>query len=95
MNTIYKNKKKFELIEEQNEYLRVDFSNALQFRMKSKKLKKALSLIEQEDKAILMLRYQDDVSMANLSLLLRSDDHSIKVVVRKAKSRIAEVHNKL
>jgi RNA polymerase sigma-70 factor (ECF subfamily) len=95
LNTISELKKDSELINEPDDYLRIEVSDAILFRMKSKKLKKAISLIRPEDRAILILRYQDDVSFSDLALLLRLDNNSGKDSLTKAKASLVQAYNKI
>ena len=76
-------------------HLHIEVSDAILCRMNSKKLIKAMSLIEPADKAILMLRYQDDVPAKELALLLEIDASSFQAIFRKAKARIVETYNQL
>ncbi len=76
-------------------HLHIEVSDAILCRMNSKKLIKAMSLIEPADKAILMLRYQDDVPAKELALLLEIDASSFQAIFRKAKARIVKTYNQL
>ncbi len=63
--------------------------------MRSEKLKKALSLIDPEDKTILLLKYQDDVSIKELAVLMQIGESAVKMRLKRAKARIAEIYNKI
>ncbi|SIT15128.1 RNA polymerase sigma-70 factor, ECF subfamily [Zobellia uliginosa] len=63
--------------------------------MRAEKLKKALELIEPEDKKILLLKYQDDVSIKELTTILEIGESAVKMRLKRAKSRIVEAYNKI
>jgi len=63
--------------------------------MRSVKLKKALDLIDPEDKSILLLKYQDDVTIKELAVLMEIGESAVKMRLKRAKARIAELYNKI
>ncbi|WP_368662429.1 RNA polymerase sigma factor [Zobellia laminariae] len=63
--------------------------------MRSEKLKKALELIDPEDKKILLLKYQDDISIKELTSILDVGESAVKMRLKRAKSRIVEAYNKI
>jgi RNA polymerase sigma-70 factor (ECF subfamily) len=65
------------------------------FDMRSDKLKKALDLIDPEDKKILLLKYQDDVSIKELQILLEVGESAVKMRLKRAKGRILETYNNI
>lgn len=65
------------------------------FEMRSDKLKKAMDLIDPEDKKILLLKYQDDVSIKELQDLLEIGESAVKMRIKRAKARIVETYNTL
>ena len=77
--------KEFNLSEEIND-------NEL-FELQSEKLEKALELIDPEDKTILLLKYQDDVSVKELSTLLEIGESAVKMRLKRARSRVMETYN--
>ena len=81
---------------DQSEYkLTEEISDDSLFEMRSDKLKKALELIDPEDKKILLLKYQDDVSIKELQELLEVGESAVKMRIKRAKARIVETYNKL
>ena len=81
---------------EYSEYkLSDDVSDESLFEMRSDKLKKALDLIDPEDKKILLLKYQDDVSIKELQELLEIGESAVKMRLKRAKARIIETYNTL
>lgn len=65
------------------------------FEMRSTNLKRALENIAPEDKTILLLKYQDDVSIKELTQLMQISESAVKMRLKRAKSRILETYNKL
>ena len=65
------------------------------FEMRSEKLKRALELIDPDDKKILLLKYQDDVSIKELQALMEIGESAVKMRLKRAKSRIIETYNTL
>lgn len=86
---------KSDSISDTSEKLSDDFDENSMFEMRSIKLKKALQYISPEDKAILLLKYQDDVSIKELSQLMEISESAVKMRLKRAKFRILETYNKL
>ncbi|NNE02002.1 MAG: sigma-70 family RNA polymerase sigma factor, partial [Eudoraea sp.] len=61
----------------------------------SDKLKKVLELIPPEDKTILLLKYQDDVSIKDLSAILEIGKSAVKMRLKRAKARLVETYNSI
>lgn len=59
------------------------------------KLKQALELIPPEDKSILLLKYQDGVSIAELETLLDLGPSAVKMRLKRAKAKVIESYNML
>lgn len=59
------------------------------------KLKKALDLVSPEDKTILLLKYQDEVSIKELSELMQIGESAVKMRLKRAKARIEVIYNEL
>lgn len=59
------------------------------------KLKQALELIPPEDKSILLLKYQDGVSIKELESLLELGASAVKMRLKRAKARVIEIYNTL
>ncbi|PCJ92732.1 MAG: RNA polymerase subunit sigma-70 [Flavobacteriaceae bacterium] len=82
-------------IENQNHNFSTDIPDADLFMMKSVKLEKALRLIDPNDKSILLLKYQDGVSIKELITLMDISESAIKMRLKRAKMRIIEMYNTL
>ena len=63
--------------------------------MQVDKLQKSLELINPEDKVILLLKYQDDLSIKDLSVLLTLSESAVKMRLKRAKSRLIESYNNI
>ncbi|PIB29906.1 RNA polymerase subunit sigma-70 [Maribacter sp. 4G9] len=59
------------------------------------KLQKALEMIPGEDKTILMLKYQDGVSIKELESILELGASAIKMRLKRAKAKVIEAYNTL
>ena len=59
------------------------------------KLKQALDMIPGEDKTILMLKYQDGVSIKELETTLELGSSAIKMRLKRAKAKVIEAYNSL
>ena len=82
-------------IEKSEHKVREDISDDSLFEMRSEKLQRALDLIDPDDKKILLLKYQDDVSIKELQSLLEVGESAVKMRLKRAKSRILETYNTL
>ena len=82
-------------IEKSEHKVTEDISDDSLFDMRSEKLKRALDLIDPDDKKILLLKYQDDVSIKELQSLLEVGESAVKMRLKRAKSRILETYNTL
>lgn len=63
--------------------------------LKADKLKKALEIIAPEDKMILLLKYQDELSIKELSKVLLIEKSAVKMRLKRARARVAGVYAKL
>jgi len=59
------------------------------------KLKRALDLISPEDKTLLLLKYQDEVSIRELSELMQISESAIKMRLKRAKARVEVKYNEI
>ena len=73
----------------------VDIEDERLYELKASKLEQALELIEPEDKAILLLKYQDDVSIKDLQVLLSLGESAVKMRLKRARIKIMEAYNKI
>jgi len=59
------------------------------------KLKQALEMIPGDDKTILLLKYQDGVSIKELETTMELGSSAIKMRLKRAKARVIEAYNSL
>lgn len=81
-------------LNDSNELL-VEVDDYSLFQLSVDKLKLGLELIKPEDKMILLLKYQDDLSIKELSTLLTVGESAIKMRLKRAKSRLVVKYNNL
>lgn len=87
--------KNAEKIEDYEQHLKIEVSDNSLFQMRTGKLHKALELLDPQDKAILLLKYQDDVSIKELETLLHLGESAVKMRLKRAKARVTEAYNNL
>ena len=75
--------------------LAIEVDDTSLFQMKADKLEEALKIIAPEDKMILQLKYQDEVSIKELQEVLAVSESAVKMRLARAKSRIATIYNNL
>ena len=63
------------------------------FQLRVDKLQKALELIEPDEKMILLLKYQDDISIKELSSTMQIGESAIKMRLKRAKAKLIKVYN--
>lgn len=81
---------------EDTEYkLSVEVTDESLLDLQVEKLKKALELIEPEEKTLLLLKYQDGVSIKELEALLEIGSSAVKMRLKRAKARVIETYNAL
>ncbi|WP_027395075.1 RNA polymerase sigma factor [Aquimarina latercula] len=83
-----------ESLDDEN-HLLIDVSDDSLFQMRTEKLQKALELIDPSDKVILLLKYQDDVSIKELETLLDIKESAVKMRLKRAKARVIEIYNSI
>ena len=65
------------------------------FELKSDKLARALKMIDVEDKMILLMKYQDDMSIKEIQEALSLGGSAVKMRVKRAKERVIKTYNKI
>ncbi len=75
--------------------LTVEVTDESLLDMQVEKLKKALELIEPEEKTLLLLKYQDGVSIKELESILEISSSAVKMRLKRAKARVIETYNSL
>ena len=62
--------------------------------LKAERLSNVLDRLNPEDKAILMLKYQDDISVKELADAQEVSESAIKMRVKRARAKAVELYNK-
>lgn len=65
------------------------------FELKEETLKKAMEEIGPDDKMILLMKYQDDFSVKDISTTLEIGESAAKMRLKRAKHRLMELYNKI
>lgn len=65
------------------------------FEMRAAQLELALSKIEPEEKALLLLKYQDDISIKDLQELLELGESAVKMRLKRARIKVIEEYHKI
>lgn len=87
--------KSSDVLEDDELHLYTEVNDDSLFQMRVDKLQKAIELIDPNDKSILLLKYQDDVSIKELEILLNISESAVKMRLKRAKSRIIEMYNSI
>lgn len=72
-----------------------EIDDATLFELKSDKLAKALEIISAADKMILLMKYQDDMSIKEISEALELGDSAVKMRLKRAKEKVVKAYNEL
>ncbi len=92
-NNYKKNEKNFE--GEIPDDTDLDSSDETIFSMKSEKLKKALEMIDPNEKMILLLKYQDDFSIKEIQEAMDIGGSAVKMRLKRAKEKLISVYKNL
>ncbi|WGH75325.1 RNA polymerase sigma factor [Tenacibaculum tangerinum] len=65
------------------------------FELKSDKLAKALEMISPSEKMILLMKYQDEMSIRDISLGLDIGESAVKMRLKRAKEKVVRAYNEL
>lgn len=88
-----KNEKNIQVVE--NVVDEVEISEDRIFDLKTNKLKKALNLIDPNDKMILLMKYQDDFSIKEIQQMLEVGESAVKMRLKRAKEKMINVYDTL
>lgn len=78
---------------EEYDHLLIEIDDYNLFQIQIEKLKKALDIISMEDRMILLLKYQDDLTVKELSKVLEIGESAVKMRLKRAKARVVELCN--
>jgi RNA polymerase sigma-70 factor (ECF subfamily) len=65
------------------------------FQLKAEKLQRVMSIIDPKDKMILLMKYQDDLSIKEISEALELGESAVKMRLKRAKEKVMETYKKL
>ncbi|WP_103070225.1 RNA polymerase sigma factor [Aquimarina sediminis] len=90
-----KKKEKIVVTNDVVDYISEEIDDEDFMELKSKKLAIALKKIEPKDKIILMMKYQDDLSIKEIKEALNIGDSAVKMRLNRAKSRLVSTYKTL
>ncbi|UWX54136.1 RNA polymerase sigma factor [Maribacter litopenaei] len=82
-------------LSEDEDRLMVNVPDETLFQLRLDKLKQALEMIPPEDKSLILLKYQDDIPIKELMVLLDIGESAVKMRLKRAKNRIIEAYHKV
>ncbi len=68
-----------------------EIDDASLFALKSDQLAKALQMIDPNEKMILLMKYQDDMSIKEIGILLELGESAGKMRLKRAKERVSQI----
>lgn len=72
-----------------------EISDSVIFEMKAEKLNQALSKISPEERAFLLMKYQDDLTIKEMTTLYQLGESAVKMRLNRAKANLIKVYNSL
>jgi len=93
----HKKKEKVTVVTDQikDEDVVQDIDDASLFELKSEKLAKALDLMDPKDKMILLMKYQDDMSIKEIQDAMRIGESAVKMRIKRAKQKVVSMYGEL
>ena len=93
----YKKKERITVVTDQikDEDVFDEIDDANLFELKSEKLVKVLNLIEPAEKMILLMKYQDDMSIKEIMEALKIGESAVKMRVKRAKTKVLNLYDEL
>ena len=82
-------------IADEDANLHIDVDDSILFQLKVDRLKKILEIIPSDDRMILLLKYQDDESIKDISNALDLSESAVKMRIKRAKARVVQINNEL
>lgn len=68
-----------------------EIDDATLFALKSDQLAKAMNIIDPNDKIILLMKYQDEMPIREISQLLDLGESAVKMRLKRAKEKVVEI----
>ena len=72
-----------------------EIDDAVLFELKSEKLAKALALMDPKDKMILLMKYQDDMSIKEIKEAIGIGESAVKMRIKRAKQKVVSIYGEL
>lgn len=72
-----------------------EIDDATLFELKSDKLARAMEIVDPNDTVILLMKYQDDMSIKELSQVLDVGESAVKMRLKRAKEKIVKVYHEM
>lgn len=72
-----------------------EIDDATLFELKSDKLAKAMEIINPNDKMMLLMKYQDDMSIKEMAAVLDLGESAVKMRVKRAKEKVVKAYQEL
>ncbi|PQJ71802.1 RNA polymerase subunit sigma-70 [Polaribacter butkevichii] len=72
-----------------------EIDDATLFELKSEKLAKALTLIDPVEKMILLMKYQDDMTIKEIKESLNIGESAVKMRIKRAKQKLVRTYEEL
>ena len=93
----HKKKEKVTVVKDQikDEDLLGEIDDKQLFALKSEKLAKAMTLIDVKEKMILLMKYQDDMTIKEISEALKIGESAVKMRIKRAKQKIVIAYEEL
>ncbi|QVY67444.1 RNA polymerase sigma factor [Polaribacter sp. Q13] len=80
-------------IKEEDDFQEID--DVTLFELKSEKLAKALTLIDPTEKMILLMKYQDDMTIKEIQESLSIGESAVKMRIKRAKQKLVRTYEEL
>jgi len=64
------------------------------FQMEALRLSQVLDSLEVDEKAILLMKYQDDMSIKDISEALSASESAIKMRIKRSKAKAVDLYQK-
>lgn len=90
-------KRKFRPLEDDRDEIREtnDIEDKELFEIKSERLSELLEIISTEEKSILLMKYQDDMSIKDIQQVLGLSESAVKMRIKRAKEKVNKKYNQL
>jgi RNA polymerase sigma-70 factor (ECF subfamily) len=64
-------------------------------QLKTEKLKKVLSILNPKHKMVLLLKYQDELSLREIQTVLKISESAVKMRLKRAREKVMELYKKI